>query len=331
MTVDFGEERRRRLLLILILASFCLGVPLSRAQPYPNKPVRIIVPLAIGGPADVNVRFVAQQLEKAFGASFFVDNRPGATAAIGTEIASRSPADGYTLLMMGSVQTGSYALPPKKRFDLIKDFTPVAPINSSDLVLVVHPSVPATTVMELVQLAKSKPGVLNYVSSGVGSPFHIAAELFKAMAQVDIVHIPHKGSDTARLAIVRGEVQVMLDAVTSMAPVARSGNVRALGTSGLKRSQIMPELPTISEAGVEGYETTIWFGLVAPAGTPRPIIDRLNSEITKITSSPEVEAMWSKVGSTPMSMTPAQFGKYIADDIAKWRRVVEGSGVREDR
>jgi tripartite-type tricarboxylate transporter receptor subunit TctC len=331
MTVDFGKEGRELVLLTVALAFYCLGVSPAWAQPYPNKPVRIIVPLAAGGPADVNARFIAERLRTAFGQPFVIDNRPGATTIIGTDIAAKSPADGYTLLLMGSVHTGNESMPPKKPYTLMKDFTAVAPINSSDLVLVVHPSVPSESVKELVQLAKSKPGVLNYASSGTGSPFHVAAELFKAMAQVDIVHVPHKGSDGARTSVIGGQVQVMFDAITSMAPMVRAGRVRALGTSGLKRSVIMPELPTISEAGVEGYETTIWFGLMAPAGTPQPIIDRLNSEITKITSLPDVRAAWAEVGSVPMSMTPTKFGKYIHDDIAKWRKVIEASGVRPDR
>jgi tripartite-type tricarboxylate transporter receptor subunit TctC len=207
----------------------------------------------------------------------------------------------------------------------------VAPINSSDLLLVVHPSLPVKSVKELVALAKSSPRGLNYASSGNGTPYHMAGELFKALAGVDIVHIPHKGSGEARTSTMSGQTELMLDAITTMAPIARAGKVRALGTSGLKRSTVMPEVPTISEAGVKGYETTIWLGIMAPAGTPRAVTERLNAEITRVVNRPDVKKTWNGQGAEPMTMTVAEFEKHLNSDIAKWAKVVKLSGARADQ
>jgi tripartite-type tricarboxylate transporter receptor subunit TctC len=220
---------------------------------------------------------------------------------------------------------------PKKPFTLMKDFVAVAPVNYSDLLMVVHPSVPARTVKEFVQLAKAKPKGLNYASSGTGTPYHMAGELFKALAGVDIVHIPHKGSGEARTSVMSGQVEMMLDAITTMAPIAKAGKVRALATSGAKRSSITPELPTVSEAGVKGYEATIWLGIMAPTGTPKPVIDRLNSEITKVVNTPEVRKSWQEQGAIPMSMSPGEFERSLNADIAKWAKVVKLSGARPDQ
>ena len=316
---------------VVAAALCCIPAQNAWSQPYPAKSVRIIVPFGAGGPADIYARFIGQRLQEPLGQSFVIDNRPGAGSIIGTDAAAKSAADGYTLLLMSNTHTVNESLVPKKPFTLTKDFVPVAPINYSDLVLVVHPSVPARSVRELVQLAKSKPRGLNYASSGTGTPYHMAGELFKSMAGVDIVHVPHKGSGEARTSVMSGQVEMMLDAITTMAPLAQAGRVRALGTSGLKRSTVLPDVPTISEAGIKGYEATIWLGLLAPAGTPRPIVDRLNGEINKILSRPDVKKAWNEQGAEPMAMTPAQFEQYIGDDIAKWARVVKISGARPDQ
>ena len=300
------------------------------AQSYPAKPVRIIVPFGAGGPADIYARFLGQRLQEPLGQTFVIDDRPGAGSIIGTDLAAKSPPDGYTLLLMSNTHTVNESLVPKKPFALMKDFVPVAPINYSDLVLVVHPSLPARSIKELVALAKAKPNGLNYASSGNGTPYHMAGELFKAMAGVQILHIPHKGSGEARTSVMSGQVEVMLDAITTMAPMARAGRVRALGTTGLKRSSVLPDLPTISEAGVKGYETTIWLGLMAPAGTPKPVVDRLNAEINKIVARPDVRKAWSEQGAEPMAMTPGEFEKYLNDDIGKWAKVVKISGAKAD-
>src|SRR5688572_13348384 len=303
----------------------------AMSQGYPAKPVRIVVPFAAGGPADIYARVLGQRLQEPFGQSFVIDNRPGAGSIIGTDAAAKSPADGYTLLLMSNTHTVNESLVPKKPFTLMKDFVPVAPINYSDLVLVVHPSVPTKSVRELVQLAKARPRGLNYASSGTGTPYHMAGELFKSMAGVDIVHIPHKGSGEARTSVMSGQVEMMLDAITTMAPLAQAGRVRPLGTSGLKRSTVLPNVPTISEAGVKGYETTIWLGLMAPAGTPKPVVDRLNAEVTKITARPDVRKSWLEQGAVPMSMSAAEFERYLMQDIAKWAKVVKLSGARADQ
>jgi tripartite-type tricarboxylate transporter receptor subunit TctC len=308
-----------------------LWTPAADAQTYPTKPVRIIVPSGAGGPADLFARYLGQRLEKPLGQSFIIEDRPGAGSIIGTDVVAKSPPDGHTLLLMSNTHTVNESLVPKKPFALMKDFMPIAPINSSDLLLVVHPSVPAKSVKQLVALAKSKPGGLNYASSGTGTPYHMAGELFKALAGVDIVHVPHKSSGEARTSVMSGQVEMMLDAITTMAPIAKSGKVRALATSGKERSTVLPDLPTIAEAGVKGYETTIWLGIMAPAGTPKQIVERLNAEITKIVSRPDVKKTWNEQGAQPMIMTTAQFEKYLNADIAKWAKIVKISGARTDR
>ena len=303
----------------------------AHAQTYPAKTVRIIVPFAAGGPADVFARFEAQRLQDALGQPFVVDNRPGAGSIIGTDLAAKSAHDGYTLLMMSNTHTVNESLVPKKPFALMKDFVAVAPVNYSDLLMVVHPSVPAKTVKEFIGLAKAKPRGLNYASSGTGTPYHMAGELFKAMAGVDIVHIPHKGSGEARTSVMSGQVEIMTDAITTMAPIARAGKTRMIATTGTRRSDVTPEIPTVSEAGVKGYEATIWLGVMAPAGTPKPLVDRLNAEITKITSRPDIRKAWLEQGAIAMTMSAAEFDRYLNQDIAKWAKVVKVSGARADR
>ena len=306
------------------------GVALH-AQEYPSKPVRIIVPFAAGGPADIYARFVGQRLQDALGQNFIVDNRPGAGAIIGTDAVAKSAADGYTLLMMSNTHTVNESLIPNKPYQLMRDFVPVVPINYSDLVLVVHPSVPANNLAELLQLAKSKPKQLNYASSGNGTPYHMAGELFKAMAGVDIVHVPYKGSSGARTDVLGGQVQMMFDAVPTMTDHIRSGKIKAFGTTGEKRSGVLPSIPTIAEAGVPGYEAVIWLGVMAPRNTPRDIVNRLNAEITKITSRPDVREAWAKQGALAMTMKPDEFARFMTDDIAKWERIVRISGAKADQ
>ncbi len=304
--------------------------PLAHAQNYPSKSVRIIVPFAAGGPADIYARYLGQRLQEPMGQSFVIDNRPGAGSIIGTELVSKSPADGYTLLLMSNTHTINESLIPKKPFALMKDFAPVAPINYSDLVMVVHPSVPAKSVKELVAIAKAKPRGLNYASSGNGTPYHLAGELFKSMASVEIIHVPYKGSSEARTGVMSGQVELMFDAITTMTPIIKAGRVRALGTTGLKRSSVLPEVPTVSEAGVKDYEATIWLGVMAPTGTPKAVIDRLNAEEAKVVARPDVKKAWNEQGAVPLSMNAAEFEKYLNDDIAKWTKVVKASGARPD-
>jgi len=303
----------------------------AAAQSYPNRTVRIIVPFGAGGPADIYARYLGQRLQETMGQSFVVENRPGAGSIIGSDFVAKSAPDGYTLLLMSNTHTINESLIPKKPFALMKDFEPVAPINFSDLVLVVHPSLPVKSVKELLALAKAKPGSLNYASSGNGTPYHLAGELFKAMAKVDIVHVPHKGSGEARTSVMSGQVEMMIDAIPSQAPIIRAGKTRALGTTGLKRTKVLPDVPTVSEAGVPGYQSPIWLGMVAPKGTPKAIVERLNAEISKTTSSGRVRADWAKQGAEPLVMNVSQFEKYLNEEIAKWERVVKVSGARADR
>ena len=302
----------------------------AAAQNYPNRAVHIIVPFGAGGPADIYARFVGQRLQAALGQAFVVEDRPGGGSVIGTDAVAKSDPDGYTLLMMSNTHTVNESLLSNKPFQLLRDFVPVAPVNYSDLVMVVHPSVPANTLKKFIALAKSKPGALNYASSGPGTPYHMAGELFKAMAGVDIVHVPYKGSSGARTDVLGGQVQMMFDAITTMAPNVRAGKLKALGTTGKARSPVLPDVPTVSEAGVPGYEAVIWLGIMAPAGTPKPIVELLNGEIRKIVNSPDVKEAWAKQGAAPMSMSTEEFDQYLHEDIAKWAKVVKISGAKVD-
>ncbi len=315
--------------LKLIAVALALSSGLAHAQSYPNRPVKIVVPFAAGGPADNYARFMAQRLSDELKQPFVIDNKPGAGSIIGTDFAAKSPADGYTLLMMSNAHTVNESLIPSKPFGLMKDFVGVAPVNSSNLLLVVHPSVPVKNVAELVALAKSKPGKLNYASSGNGTPYHMAGELFKHMAGINMTHIPYKGSSGARTDIVGGQVDVMFDAETTMAEFARNGQVRMLGATGLTRSTNLPDLPTVGET-VPKYEATIWLGIMTPKGTPADIVNKLNAEMRKIVNNPDVKAAWAKQGAVPMSMTVAEFDQHLSADIAKWANIVKVSGAKAD-
>lgn len=308
----------------------CVATGVLAQAGYPTKPVKIIVPYSAGGPADIYARFVGDRLQKNLGHPFVIENRPGAGAIIGTDAVAKSAPDGYTLLMMSNTHTVNESLFTKKPYGLMRDLAPISPINYSDLLLVVHPSVPVNNLKELIALAKAKPGMLNYASSGPGTPYHMAGELFKAMAGIDVVHVPHKGSAEARTSVLAGNVQMMFDAITTMAPLAQAGKVRAIATSGKKRSSITPEVPTVDEAGLPGYDAVIWLGMMAPTTTPKPIVDMLNSEIQKVTNLPDVKEAWAKQGAVPMHMTPVEFGKFMEEDIQKWAKVVKFSGATVD-
>ena len=315
--------------LLLLWVALALGGH-AFAQAWPAKPVKIVVPFAAGGPADLYARIVGEKLQSSLGQSFVIENRPGGGSLVGTDVVARSAPDGYTLLLMSNTHTVNESLIPDRPFELLRDFTAVAPLNSSDLLMVVHPSVPANTVREFIALAKAKPGSLNYASSGPGTPYHMAGELFKAMAGVDIVHVPYKGSSGARTDLLGGQVQMMFDAITTMAPNVRAGKLKALASSGKARSAVLPDVPTVSEAGVPGYEAVIWLGILAPAGTPRPIVEKLNGEITKIVSAPAMREAWAQQGAVPLAMTTGEFTRYLRDDIEKWARIVKLSGAKPD-
>jgi tripartite-type tricarboxylate transporter receptor subunit TctC len=300
------------------------------AQDYPSKPVRIIVPFAPGGSADVFGRFIAQRLQESLGQTFIVDNRPGAGSVIGTDAVAKSAPDGYTLLLMSNTHTVNESLIPNKPFQLMRDFVPIAPINASDLVLVAKPGLAANTLPELVKAARAKPGDMSYASSGPGTPYHMAGELFKSMAGISMVHIPYKGSAGARSDVLGGQVEIMFDAIPTMAEYIKSGRVKALATTGKQRAATLPNVPTMAEAGVPGYEATIWLGLMAPKGTPTAIVNRLNAELGRITANPEVRRAWAAQGTAAMTMGVDEFTRYLNDDIAKWARIVKISGAKPE-
>lgn len=311
-----------RLRLALAIGALLVATQ-SSAQEYPSRLVKIIVPFGAGGPADVTARLVGKLLQEKLKQPFVVENRPGAGAVIGTLEAAKAAPDGYTLLMMSNAQTANESLLPQRNYDLMRDFVPVAPINSSDLVIVVHPAVKAKTLQEFIALAKAQPGKLNYASSGQGTPYHMASELFKTMTGTNIVHVPHRGSGEARSNVIGGQIEMMIDAVTTMAPNITAGQVRALATTGKARSSVLPDVPTVAEAGVPGYEATIWLGLMAPAGTPQPIVTQLNAAINEAAKQPEIVALWASQGAVPMAMTPAEFDTFLRGDIVKWAAVVK--------
>ena len=302
----------------------------SQAQDYPSRPVKIVVPFGAGGPADVFSRVVAQHLSDALKQPFVVEDRPGAGSIIGTDAVAKSPPDGYTLLAMSNTHTTNESLVPNKPFQLMRDFVPVAGINYSDLLMVIHPSVPAKDLKEFIAYAKSKPGELNYASSGTGTPYHMAGELFKAMSGTNLVHVPHKASGEMRNSVIGGHVQMTFDAITTMTSNVKAGQVRALGTSASKRSTVLPDVPTIAEAGVPGYDSTIWLGIMAPAGTPKAIVDKLNAEINKAIARPDVREAWDKQGAVAMVMTPAEFDAHLRKDIEKWAGVVKSAGIKPE-
>jgi tripartite-type tricarboxylate transporter receptor subunit TctC len=313
---------------LTLLIALVLGAAEAAAQSYPSKPVRIIVPFGAGGPGDTYTRLLAQHLSDSMKQPFIVETRPGAGAMIGSEAVAKSPADGHTLLIVSNAHTTNESLNPNRPFSLMKDFVTIAPVNYADLILVTNPNVEAKSLRELIALARAKPGQINYASSGIGTVYHMSGELLKTMAGIDIVHVPHRASGDMRNSVLGGHVQMMFDAITAIQPMIRSGQVRAIATTGRKRAPSTPEVPTMSESGAEGFETNIWFGLMAPAGTPPEIVEKLDAEVRKALARPEVGAVWSAQGVTPWTVSRAEFDKFLRDDIAKWEKVVKATGVK---
>ena len=312
---------------LLIGAVAALAAP-AAAQSWPSKPVKIVVPFGPGGPADIYARILGQELTEALKQQFVIENKAGAGGTIGADIVAKAAPDGYTLLMMSNTLTTNETLLANKPYMLMRDLVAVAPVNSSDLVMVVSPALPAKTLAELIALAKAQPGKLAYASAGPGTPYHLAGELFKTMTGTDILHVPHKNSGEARNDVMGGHVQIMFDAVTAMKGIIEAGQVRALATTGLARSTVLPDVPTANEAGIPGYETTIWLGIMAPKGTPKEIVDRLNAEIIRIIARPSIKEAWAKQGAVPMTMTPDAFGEFIKGDIEKWAKLIEKAGIK---
>ena len=313
--------------LAIVAALGALGARPAVAQDYPNRTIRFIVPFGAGGPTDVFTRALAEELRKSLGQPIVMENRPGAGTIIGTTEVARAAPDGYTLLMISATQTTVETLNPNKSYRLMRDFVPVASLMNSELVLVVPQRSPVNSLKELIALAKAKPGTLNYGSSGPGSNYHMAGELIKNLAGIDMVHVPYKGSTGARADILSGQIDLMFDSVPTMASTIEDGRVKALGTSGTSRSPVLPNVPTIAEAGIPEYNHTIWIGVMAPAGTPRPIVETLNREINKILSRPDIQESWRRQGTNAMVMTPEEFGRYIEAEIARWAKLIKANNI----
>jgi tripartite-type tricarboxylate transporter receptor subunit TctC len=301
----------------------------AAADDYPSRPIRLIIPFPPGGSNDVVGRIIAQQLGQKLGQTVFVDNRAGAGGVVGTDIAAKSAPDGYTLLVISI----AHAVDPfiyKEPYDPIKDFVPVASLATGTNVLTVNPNVQVHSVKELIDLAKAKPGFLNYASAGIGSFQNLSGELFKVMAGVDIVHVPYKGGGPSMLAVIGGEAQVMFSSILQTVSNIEAGRLRALATGGAKRSPILPELPTVAEAGVPGYVASDWWGILAPAGMPAPIVDKLHRAIDEVLRSEDTKKNLDQQGATPMPMTASEFGAYIKAEMTKWGPVVTKAGIKAE-
>ncbi len=304
---------------------------IAAAQAFPNKQIRIVVPFPPGGATDILARAVAQDLQKGFGQSALVENRPGAGGNLGADLVAKSPGDGYTLLM-GTVGTHgiNVALYSKMPYDAVKDFAPITLVALVPNVLVVHPSLPVKSVRDLIDLAKREPGKLNYASSGNGTSIHLSAELFKSMAGVSMLHIPYKGSSPALADLVGGQVGLMFDNLPSALPFIRAGKLRAVAVTSSKRAPVLPELPTIAEAGLPGYEASSWFGILAPASTPRDVVGKLHDAIVKGLATPETSERLASQGAEQVGNTPEQFAVFIREEIDKWGKVVKAAGAKVD-
>jgi tripartite-type tricarboxylate transporter receptor subunit TctC len=301
------------------------------AQTYPTKPLRMVVPFPPGGTTDILGRVAAQKLGEALGQQVIVDNRPGAGGNIGTELVAKSPPDGYTLLTdPGSTLTINPSLFAKLPFDPLKDFAPVTILAAVPNLLVVHPSLPVRSVKELIALAKAKPGQLNYASSGAGQSTHLSMELFKSMAHVNMIHVAYKGSSPAITDLLGGHVLLMFDNMPSALPHAKAGKLRGIAVSTARRSPVMPDVPTVAESGLPGFEVSVWFAVLAPAATPREIVERLNGILVKALQSADVRERLSSQGAEPIGGTPADFTAVMKRDLAKWAKVVKDANIKLD-
>ena len=321
-------SRRRTLSL---LAALGIAPAAVNAQGWPSRPLRIITPFAAGGATDIYARGLAQQLQAALGQPVLVDNRPGGNFAIGTEAAAKAEPDGYTIFTVTSSHSVLEAIGVNRdKYQLMRDFVPVAALNQTTCVLMVHPQVPANSVRELVALSKARPNTLNYASTGNGGMLHLAGELFKSLSGADLTHVPYKIGSSARVDLISGRVQVMFDTLTDAAANVRAGKLRALATCGAKRSPIFPDLPTIAEAGVAGYELPVLIGIMAPKGTPRAALERLNQEISRIVVLPELRDTWSKMGAESLIMSADELGRALNGEIAKWEKLIKSAKITVD-
>src|SRR5258706_2707797 len=303
----------------------------ATAQRYPARPIRIVSPFAAGGSTDILARLIGQKLTESWGEPVIVDNRAGAGGIIGSDLVAKAEPDGYTLLL---TSTSAHAINPALHrtlpYDPLRDFAAVTQVATGHNILVVHPLVPAKSVQELIALAKSKPGTLTFSSGGNGTPAHIAGELFKSLAKVDMVHVPYKGGGPAAVALLAGEVSLSFGSVTTVLPQVRANRLKALAVTGAKRSSMIPDLPTIAEAGVPGYALNSWYGVLAPARTPRPIVAKLSTEIVRILNLADVRAKLLQEGVDPEGTTPQEFSAFIRAEVEKWPRLVKAAGARID-
>ena len=313
---------------VTALLLLCLVTSAAMAQAWPAKPIRYVVPFPPAGATDILARFVGDKLSPVFGQQVIIDNRPGAAGNVGTDFVAKSAPDGYTILMATAAQFINETLYTKLPFSLERDFAAVALIAHVPNIMEVHPSVPARTVKEFITLAKSKPGQINYASSGSGTSIHMSAELFKMMTGVDMVHVPYKGSGPALIDLMSGQVSVMFDNLPSSMPYLKSGRLRAIAVTTSGRYPGLPAVPTISESGVRGFEAVAAFGVVAPVATPRNVIMRLNTEINRAIQLPDMRERFAQQGAIPAPGTPEEFGAFIHSEIAKWAKVVKASGAR---
>jgi len=320
----------RRLGVRVFVLAFGLVATAAFAQ-YPERPIRIVAPSTPGDAPDVIARALAEKLSPALGQPVVVENKPGAGGVVGSEFVAKSPADGYTLIMGNAGSHGiNAALYPKLAYDPVRDFAPVALVATSPNVLVIHPAVPAATVAQFIAYAKANPGALNYASGGNGSSAHLSAELLKQMAGIEMTHIPYKGASPAIADVVAGTAQVFIGNLPPVLPQVKAGKLRALGVTTLARSAELPDVPTIAEAGLPGYETVAWFGVFAPAATPPAVLARLNAEINRIVATPEFRETLARLGTVPAPGTPEAFAARIAADVAKWKRVVATGNIKID-
>jgi tripartite-type tricarboxylate transporter receptor subunit TctC len=325
------EEERMKLDIVCAAAIALHASAPAIAQPYPVKPIRLLVPSTPGGSVDTLARTIAPKLSEKWGQQVVVENRPGAGGAIAGELVAKSPPDGYTLIIgtIASLAT-NVSLQKKLPYDPAKDFAPITLVATQNLMLLIHPSIPAKSVKELIALAKAKPGQLSFASAGNGTGGHLSGELFKLLAGIDLLHIPYKGVAPALVDVVSGQVSMTFASLLSGQPHARSGRLRALAVTGAKRSPAVPELPTMQQAGVADYESATWYGILAPAGTPAEIVSKLNGEIVSILKQPDINERLSHEGAEPVGNTPQQFGAFIRSEIAKWAKVIRAAGIRAE-
>jgi tripartite-type tricarboxylate transporter receptor subunit TctC len=320
----------RRAASACLVAVLALAAPLASAQQYPARTIRVVVPFPPGAFNDTLGRLLAQEFQKTWGQPAIVENRPGAGSAIGADLVAKSPGDGYTLLIVAFPFALINSLHARMGMDVTRDFAPIAWCGATPNILVVNPSVPANSVGELLALARAKPGTLNYASTGTGSSNHLSMELFKSMTNTDIVHVPYKGSAPAVTDLLGGQINIMFDNTPNVLPHIRAGKMRALGVTTLNRSSFTPELPTVAESGVPGYEVTAWFGMVAPAGTPKDVVAKLNAEVNRVLALPETKERFLKAGVEPTGGSPEEFARHIRTEVTKWAKVVKDADIKAD-